>query len=206
MDNPCEASSLSFWKTNETRIPNNLKVVADCEFSTSLLDTYNDEPYFKFIHKLEHIENCKLKYPYEFRKSTLEEHINHINSCYEDKSATAQELEAQKKRPVFDETLWICIYDIENNKIAASDIAEYDSEVKEGSLDWIQVSADYRGLGLRQEIVNELLRRLKDKADFVTVSGRVNNITKPEHLYEKCGFVSKAVWHILTEKELPAAT
>ncbi len=73
-------------------------------------------------------------------------------------------------------------------------------------MDWIQVSADYRGLGLGQEIVNELLRSLKDKADFVTVSGRVNNITKPEHLYEKCGFVSKAVWHILTEKELPAAT
>jgi hypothetical protein len=55
-------------------------------------------------------------------------------------------------------------------------------------------------MGLGQCIVNELLSRLKDKADFVTVSGRVNNETQPERLYEQCGFSNKKNWHVLTRK------
>ena len=45
-------------------------------------------------------------------------------------------------------------------------------------------------------IVNELLYRLKGQADFVTVSGDVNNEDNPLGLYEKCGFVDKRIWLI----------
>ncbi|KXB72468.1 hypothetical protein [Peptoniphilus sp. DNF00840] len=45
------------------------------------------------------------------------------------------------------------------------------------------------------------MRRFKEKTSFVTVSGRINNKTKPEKLYESCGFEDKVLWHILMEKD-----
>ena len=38
-------------------------------------------------------------------------------------------------------------------------------------------------------LVNELLLRMKPMARFATVSGQVNNLSSPEKLYRKCGFV-----------------
>lgn len=46
--------------------------------------------------------------------------------------------------------------------------------------------------GLRQ-----LIKRMSKKAEFATVSGKVDNVTKPEMLYRKCGFVGDDIWHIL---------
>ena len=49
-------------------------------------------------------------------------------------------------------------------------------------------------------LVNELLLRMKPMARFATVSGQVNNLSSPEKLYRKCGFVGNDVWHILKKK------
>ena len=98
--------------------------------------------------------------------------------------------------------MWICIFDKYNKKIVATGIAEFDKEIKEGYLEWIQVSKDYRKKGFGTVIVNELLFRLKEKADFVTVSGKLKNESKPENLYLKCGFENKTIWHVLTKKEI----
>jgi len=38
------------------------------------------------------------------------------------------------------------------------------------------------------------------KANFVTVSGEVDNSTNPEALYRKCGFIGDDIWHIMTKK------
>lgn len=82
-------------------------------------------------------------------------------------------------------------------KIAATGIAEFDNQVYEGILEWIQVSPTYRGLGLGTYTVTELLKRISEKAKFATVSGQVDNVYKPENLYRKCGFKGNDVWHIL---------
>ena len=79
----------------------------------------------------------------------------------------------------------------------ASGIAELDTDIKEGILEWIQVSPEYRGKGLGKFIVNELLWRMRDKADFVTVSGKVDNPTNPRELYKTCGFADEEIWHVL---------
>ena len=79
-------------------------------------------------------------------------------------------------------------------------IADFDAEAKEGVLEWIQVLPECRGRKAGQFIVNELLRRMADRAAFATVSGRVNNAASPELLYRKCGFTGDDVWHILMEK------
>ena len=82
-------------------------------------------------------------------------------------------------------------------KIVASGIAELDVEIKEGILEWIQVSPEYRGKGLGKFVVNELLWRMKDKVEFVTVSGKVDDFTNPRGLYIACGFTDEVIWHVM---------
>jgi len=63
----------------------------------------------------------------------------------------------------------------------------------------IQVIPEYRHRGLGQAVVNRLLLNMVGKADFVTVSGQVNNNTNPEKLYRRCGFQGNAVWHVISK-------
>lgn len=79
--------------------------------------------------------------------------------------------------------------------------ADFDGEAREGVLEWIQVLPQYRGRKIGRLIVGELLCRMVGKADFATVSGKVNNASKPEILYRKCGFTGNDVWHILCGKD-----
>lgn len=79
-------------------------------------------------------------------------------------------------------------------------IADFDTETRELILEWIQVLPQHRGKKIGQLIVTELLYRMKDIADFGTVSGKVDNLTNPEALYRKCGFSGDDVWHILHKK------
>ena len=81
--------------------------------------------------------------------------------------------------------------------MAASGIAEYDADRHEGIIEWVQVLPEYRNRGLGQKIVTALLGRLKKLgADFVTVSGNLDNPTKPLELSRRCGFEGDDVWYI----------
>ena len=200
LENPTVASALSFWKTCNFKTPANIKVLNENEFNPGLLETYTDEVYFKLVHHLNGVDKQFISDDFIFAEASTADFVNHINSCYEGEGLTVSELESYKKKPVYDEELWICLYDKKHNAIAATGIAEFDNNIKEGYLDWIQVSEQYRGQGLGKAIVYELLRRLSKKASFVTVSGRVDNKTKPDKLYESCGFEDKILWHILRGK------
>ena len=98
--------------------------------------------------------------------------------------------------PVFDNDLWVFICDKQSLSPIALGIADFDRNIGEGSLEWIQALPDYRGRGLGTKIVFELLFRLKEKASFITVSGEVYNPTNPETLYRKCGFSGDDVWYV----------
>ena len=75
-----------------------------------------------------------------------------------------------------------------------------DRRIGEGILEWIQVSEEYRRQRLGTYIVTELLHRMKGRADFVTVSGKCNDLSEPRALYRKCGFTGNDVWHIMRKK------
>ena len=128
----------------------------------------------------------------------LSEYAAHINRCYEDIGVTESELQQFTNRTVYDATLWIAAKDSRTGAVAATGIADLDREIREGILEWIQVSPEYRGCGLGRWLVCELLRRMQGRADFATVSGRCGNPTNPEQLYRACGFTGRDVWHILT--------
>lgn len=194
---PCGASSLPYWKTKRVVIPPHMRIMREEQFESGLLDTYTDEPYFKLRHDLTGVERPKPPEGFELIVPTPELLSRHIARCYEHERLSVQELRELQGHFTYRPELWLALAEQGSGKAAASGIAGLDPEIGEGTLEWIQVSPQCRRQGLGKYVVNELLYRMKDLADFVTVSGRVNNQTRPEKLYEKCGFQDKVVWHIL---------
>ena len=105
------------------------------------------------------------------------------------------------KNKVYKKNLWVFIDEINKNgnTPVAFGLADLDSTLNEGILEWIQVLPEYRGRGLGKSLVNELLIRMKEKAKFATVSGDCNNASNPINLYKKSGFVGNSIWYIAYE-------
>ena len=123
--------------------------------------------------------------------------IKMINHCYKHENILIDESDINRwmNNPTYNKSLWVKI--VKNNKIIASGIAEYDSHLKEGIIEWVQVLPEYRNKGYGKDIVNYLLKQLRNlDAGFVTVSGSLDNKTKPEKLYRKCGFIGDDIWYI----------
>ena len=126
----------------------------------------------------------------------------HIAFCYDKERASEDELFAYRQRPTYSPDLWLAILDETTGEIIASGIAEVDRDIREGVLEWIQVSPTYRRRGWGRIIVKELLYRMTGRADFATVSGKLNDPSDPRAVYESCGFGGEAVWHVL-HKSVP---
>lgn len=200
LENPCRAASIPYWKAKSTTVPDGMKILHQDDFDEKEYRQYIDEPYFRLSHNLHGLSAPMLPQGYSLCKATLGDFAVHINSCYEGIGITEAELRSYTTRPVYDAALWLAVKDDQTGNIVATGIAELDREIGEGVLEWIQVSKSYRGNGLGAYIVSELLWRMKDKANFVTVSGQCNNATNPEKLYRKCGFIGNDVWHILRKR------
>ena len=194
---PCRASSLPYWKIAQTVIPPHLRIIRDDEM-TEAVDAGTDDPYFKMIHCLNTVSDAALIDGFVLASADPEELATHIRECYAAERITADALRAYTHTPVYSADLWIAVRDRATGRIAASGIGALDTRIGEGVLDWIQVSPAYRRKGLGAFIVCELLRRMRGKAAFVTVSGRINNPTGPMALYQACGFTDPVIWHVLS--------
>lgn len=126
--------------------------------------------------------------------------VNIINQCYADIQVNIEQVIHWTQLDVFDEDLWIFVMDNKTQQPIALGIAERDKTIHEGMLEWIQVLPAYQGRKLGQAIVCELLVRLSNHVDFVTVSGQIDNTTNPEMLYRKCGFEGTDIWHVIERK------
>ena len=134
---------------------------------------------------------------FRFICPTEEELSSHIAACYDAERVSEAELQSYRYHPTFSPDLWLAVLNESTGEIVASGVAEVDRDIREGVLEWIQVSPAYRRRGLGRIIVHELLFRMNDRADFVTVSGKSNDPSDPLALYESCGFGGEVVWHIL---------
>jgi len=197
LTNPCKASSLPYWKSNLIKIPENMKVVLEEDLQSDEEQEYSDERFFKLIHRLKNIEKPTLDNRYCMLRCGVSEYAKHIATCYSDVGISPEELMDYQTHTVYDRDLWIAVTERGCDEIIASGIAELDTDIKEGILEWIQVLPEYRGKGLGKFIVNELLWRMKDQAEFVTVSGKVDNETHPRELYIACGFFGEEIWHVM---------
>lgn len=196
LKDPCGASSLPFWKTNSFAVPPSITVVRDDIFE-GVKEPYSDTPYFKMIHHLSGLSAQALPAGFTLVSADPQSIAAHIQSCYEHESISAEELERYTERGVYYADLWLAVKDDVSGRIAASGIADLDKTIREGILEWIQVSPEYRRRGLGRYVVNELLFRMRNSADFATVSGRLNNASNPFALYQSCGFRDPVIWHIV---------
>lgn len=193
---PCRASSLPYWKTETVQIPEGMQIIHESDLLDAPLGSETPIRYFRLIHRLCGLERPAVPEGYTVIPLTPEMGAAQIQQCYEDISVSAEELAAYQSRKVYDGTLWIAVRERSSGTIAASGIGELDRELREGVLEWIQVSPEFQRKGLGAFLVRELLWRMKDKADFVTVSGKVDDPSRPERLYRNCGFSGNDVWYI----------
>ncbi len=121
-----------------------------------------------------------------------------VRTCYQNMNVDESIVQRWMRHPVFEPNLWVWIMDEAENQPAALGIAELDRRVPEASLEWIQVLPGYRRRGLGKAIIAELLRRVSGEVAFTTVAGKVNNPTRPDRLYRRCGFSGRDLWWLLT--------
>lgn len=202
LNNPCGALSIPYWKAKNIVIPPDMKIQHNKDFREDILSDYIDEKYFRLHHDLKEIPKI-IANDFEITTATrkdIKSIVQIINDSYTDISVNKELIKSYTKTPVYNADLWVMVKEKVTGKCVGCGIADFDTEVKELVLEWIQVLPQYRGKKIGQLIVTELLLRMKDVADFATVSGKVDNATNPEALYRKCGFAGDDVWHILHKK------
>lgn len=201
LSDPCGMLSIPYWKSKELQVPPFIRIVHEQDYDAAAFADYTDEPYFRLKHDLQSIPLTDKRFVCRIAgRDDLPLMVEIINRCYTDLFVTLEQLQGYRTTPAFAVDLWIIVQDAATGEDIGCGIADFDPEAREGILEWIQVLPEYRGRGAGQFIVNELLRRMQDRVDFATVSGKVNNVTCPEKLYRRCGFVGDDVWHILVKK------
>ena len=165
------------------------------------LHEFNKTGYFRLVYKQEEISSVRL--PDEFIFSSVDfssetvEIARFLNQCYPGLNQKPEKIISWLEHPVFHPNCWIWVKEANTGQQAALGIAEFDPKIGEGSLEWIQVHPDFRQKNLGTALVKELLNRLSQLADFITVAGQLDNNTHAEILYRKCGFVGKDTWWML---------
>ncbi len=159
--------------------------------------------YFRYCHSMNTLPAINLGQDFDLMEAKPEQQSaqtsDFLNRCYPNMNLDPQTVLGWIRHPTFLPDLWLWIVDLKNNCPAALGIAEFDPEIKEGALEWIQVHPDYRRQGLGKAVVIELLMRLKEIADFTTVSGQVDNPTNPGMLYKSCGFEGEDIWWVFQQ-------
>lgn len=199
--NPARMASLPFWKEQRYGNSNTVKIVHEEMYQVADFNNYEKKHYFKLIHRLKEIPQQTVDsslFIDVIKEDQIEFVAYFINQCYKNIWVSREEVEKWMKERVYSPTTWVTVSK-KGVGIIALGIADYDTDVKEGIFEWIQVLPEYQGKGIGTILVTELLLRLKDmSADFVTVCGDLENETNPLRLYQGCGFAEKNVWHILS--------
>ena len=130
-------------------------------------------------------------------KEEVDEVAQYIQRCYSKIRVNPDIVRSWHTHPAYAPELWVWMEDADTGEKAGLGIGEFDPEVPEASLEWIQVLPEFQNQGLGSAIVAELLSRVKGRALFETVAGELDNPKDPESLYRKCGFSGLDVWWYL---------
>lgn len=160
-------------------------------------------PYFRLVHKSATVEGrCPSGFgfaPVNIQKE-LKDVVGLLRTCYPGFKINAEVVQAWLEHPVYDPQLWLWVVDAVTGEKVGLGIAEYDHQVPEVSLEWLQVLQAYRSQGLAAALVSELIRRASCQVKIITVSGDAESTYQPEKLYRKCGFTGDDIWWVLSER------
>lgn len=163
------------------------------------------ERYFRLIHH-HHTSESKIQENYYVKEVNLPSEIPMVSDlicrCYTDIKPSAEKVLEWTTHEVFDPNLWVWMMDKNDSLPVGLGIAEFDASINEGSIEWLQVLPSHRNRGLGKALVNELINRLRPKAHFTTVSGKLDNESAPEKLYRSCGFEGNDIWYVLRKKDI----
>lgn len=195
IQNPCGTLSIPYWKAKTLTIPGSMQIIHCSDWDGQ----YGDyQRFFRIKHDLKNLPPINFDYDTLSIDGQAAELSEMMNACYHHENivVTKEDIMRWKQHETFREDL--CIYiNSAGGKMAASGIAEFDETCREGIIEWVQVLPEYRGSGLGKKIVDVLLSRLKSiGADYATVSGNLDNTSKPLELYRKCGFTGDDIWYI----------
>ena len=186
---PQQISQAPFALVHENCLP----VIQNREFSRR-------EAYFRLSHSGQ-VQKSNPPSGFVFQnvqpEDEVDEVVHLIQTCYRNMNVNNKIVREWLDHPVYDSDLWIWILDETSGEKVGLGIAEFDQRVPEASLEWVQVLPTYQRRGLGKAIVNELLRRTDSMVEFTTVSGKFNNIKRPETLYRRCGFTGSDIWWLL---------
>lgn len=202
LQNPCGTLSIPYWKAKNICLPENIRIIHNRDFPNGGIPNFTDQQYFRLYHNLHFIPHIEQQ---DFSLITatqqdLDTIVSIINQCYHDIQVNYQQLIHYTQTPVYCSDLWVLAVSKKEQLCVGAGIADYDSQIGELIIEWIQVLPPYRNRKIGQAIVCELLSRMHGKAKFATVSGQIDNPFQPEVLYRKCGFTGNDVWHILSAK------
>lgn len=160
--------------------------------------------YFRLIHRHDPVPEPAPVAGYRLRQVDAwresDSVARFLQHCYPRTNVTAEVVRSWTTSRVFSSDLWLWIVN-DAGEPAALGVAEFDSSINEGSLEWIQSDARHRNRGLAMWVSAELLTRLARRAGFTTVSGEVANPRNPETLYRGLGFKGSARWILFTNTE-----
>lgn len=201
---PCGTLSIPYYKEKALKTPPDLRIVHQKDFSPKDWKGWQDSPYFRLYHDLSHVSHVPA--PEGYHISGIDETdcsavAGLIELCY-GFALPEKEVLSWRRCPWFCPELWLQMLDGRGQMVGAV-LTEFDPEMGEGSLEWVQVHPDHRRLGIGSSLVSAILERLREIADFVTVSGEINNPFVPEALYRRCGFSGEDIWHILRKGREP---
>ena len=201
-ENPCRAFSIPYWKAKGISIPKGMKIIHGSEIDEKLLKKYADKRFFRLKHDLKNIPQFETdEIAFEMispdRIGELTEMINR-SYTHSDVHVTVEHIQSLTKTKVYCPELWIGAFT--DGKLIGSILCDFDSEVGEAIIEWLQVLPEYRGKGIASALTCMALRKMGAFAEFATVSGECDNITAPERVYRRCGFKGNDVWHILNKK------
>lgn len=199
-ENPCKVLSIPYWKAKRISIPSNMRIMHNSDFDKKQPEYDVDKRFFRLKHHLSNIpEFGKAGIGLEVISSDRSaELVDMINRSYTHSEIHVSEdfVKSRMDTEVYCPELWIGA--ISDGNLIGSVICDFDREVGEAIIEWLQVLPEYRSRGIASALLSRALITMSSFADFATVSGECDNITNPESVYRKCGFEGNDIWHVMT--------
>lgn len=221
LKDPINTLAIPLWKHNTTAIRQDMMYILDENYNEVLYRDYADTLYLRLKHDLLHLSLSKIPNHYCFSSYKDSDGViiyNVLKECY-NTFIEYDKIENLIKDETFNDLLCVFLY---NDKILNTDnviqlrklnsekernykplglvIAQFDQKTKEASIEYLCVAEKHRGKGLGTLLVQEVLLRISNIADFATVTFAKEGNDHLEKIFRKAGFEGNALWHMLRKQ------